>query len=209
MPWLPVSTPPIAAVAAGFFPSTQAVRRPLRGSAFRTAASVPFSRFTRCCRKVWAGPLFLHIPERADKIGERLPIDTRERIGELFIPRPLPGRPPPLPTPPGSRFTAHAPVVRVHPVDRGCGSRIFPKTRKRFRRPLRGSAYRTAAGVPFSRVTRCCRKVWAGPLFLHIPERADKIGERLPIDARGRIGELFLGPGKFHAAVFGIAVQQL
>ena len=63
--------------------------------------------------------------------------------------------------------------------------------------------------MPFSRVTRCCRKVWAGPLSLHIPERADKIGERLPIDARRRIGELFLGPGKFHAAVFGIAVQQL
>ena len=95
-----------------------------------------------------------------------------------------------MPTPPGSRFAAHAPVVRVHPADGGCGSRIFPS--KRFRRPLRGSAFRTAVGVPFSRVTRCCRKVWAGPLFLHIPERADKIGERLPIDARRRIGELFI-----------------
>ena len=92
MPQLSVSTPPMAAVAAGFFPSTQAVRRPLRRSAFRTAAGVPFSRVTHCCRKVWAGPLFLHIPERADKIGERLPIDARGRIGELFIPRPLPVR---------------------------------------------------------------------------------------------------------------------
>ena len=92
MPWLPVSTPPMAAVAAGFFQSTQAVRRPLRCSAFRTTAGVPFSRFTRCCRKVWAGPLFLHIPERADKIGKRLPVDARGRIGELFIPSPLPMR---------------------------------------------------------------------------------------------------------------------
>ena len=91
MPRLSVSTPPMAAVAAGFFPSKQ-FRHPLRGSAFRTAASVPFSRVTRCCRNVWAGPLFLHIPERAYKIGERLPIDARRRIGELFIPRPLPMR---------------------------------------------------------------------------------------------------------------------
>ncbi|WP_337430525.1 hypothetical protein [Bilophila sp.] len=60
----------------------------MRGSAFRTAASVPFSRVTRCCRNVWAGPLFLHIPERAYKIGERLPVDARRRIGELFIPAP-------------------------------------------------------------------------------------------------------------------------
>src|SRR5699024_10717154 len=37
------------------------------------------------------------------------------------------GRPLPLPTPPGSRFAAHAPVARVHPADGGCGSRIFPK----------------------------------------------------------------------------------
>ena len=91
MPRLPVSTPPMAAVAAGFFPSKQ-FRRPLRRSAYRMAAGVPFSRVTRCCRKVWAGPLFLHIPERADKIGECLPIDARGRIGELFIPRPLPVR---------------------------------------------------------------------------------------------------------------------
>ena len=103
-------------------------RRPLRRSAYRMAAGVPFSRVTRCCRKVWAGPLFLHIPERADKIGERLPVDARRRIGELFIPAPCRcGRPLPLPTPPGSRFTAHAPVVRVHPADASCGSRIFPK----------------------------------------------------------------------------------
>ena len=92
MPRLSVFTPPMAAVAAGFFPSTQAVRRPLRRSAFRTAAGVPFSRVTLCCRNVWAGPLFLHIPERTDKIGERLPIDARRWIGELFIPRPLPMR---------------------------------------------------------------------------------------------------------------------
>ena len=64
----------------------------MKRSAYRMAAGVPFSRVTRCCRKVWAGPLFLHIPERADKIGERLPIDARRRIGELFIPRPLPMR---------------------------------------------------------------------------------------------------------------------
>ena len=88
---LSVSIPPMPAVAAGFFPSKR-FRRPLRRSAYRMAASVPFSRVTRCCRKVWAGPLFLHIPERADKIGERLPVDARRRIGELFIPRPLPMR---------------------------------------------------------------------------------------------------------------------
>ena len=91
MPRLSASIPSIAAVAAGFFPSTQ-FRCPLRRSAFLTAADVPFSRVTRCCRKVWAGPLFLHIPERTDKIGERLPIDARRWIGELFIPRPLPMR---------------------------------------------------------------------------------------------------------------------
>ena len=43
-----------------------------------------------------------------------------------------------MPTPPGNRFAAHAPVVRIHLVDDDDrGSRIFPQdAHKQFRRPL-------------------------------------------------------------------------
>ena len=141
MPRLPVSTPPMAAVAAGFYPSKQ-FRRPLRRSAFRTAASVPLSRVTRCCRNVWAGPLFLHIPERADKIGERLPIDARRRIGELFIPVPCRyGRPLPLPTPPGSRFRRPCPGCPYPPRRRRLWQPGFPQDTQAVPPPLEGFGF--------------------------------------------------------------------
>ena len=81
-------------------------------------------------------------------------------LGLLVRNHPVPapvggGRLLPLPTPPGNRFAAHAPVVRIHLVDDDDrGSRIFPQdAHKQFRRPLDEFRFLLGGRRAVSRVT--------------------------------------------------------